>query len=644
MKSQPTVALTLISMLRLLVAPILLVLLAAPLRGAPVALAQQPPTLVHLEVQAGYEGRYRPGQWFPVVVVASNDGPDLQATIEWSFPGQSGNAAIYRSAIDLPQGARKRVVLFVTSNEFARIGRVRLLVDTTVYALEQLQLTPVDVSEFMVAVVSSDSTLLNSLSGMNFNDQGLSGTNVVHMTLDQLPDQPLAIGGLNAIFLHDSGMTELTAAQQRALTEWVQLGGQLVIGGGATADRTPTTLGDLLPVRIGALQSEVDLTSLRQLARRPDMPPATTARHVELLPNARSLDSNQLLVERLVGDGRVVFAAFDLAALRAWPGEPALWGQVLTPMQHLAPAVMARAQGNNPLRNALQLPGLRIPPFGMIVLFVVGYIVLIGPVSYLLLKRMRRQDLLWVTIPAIVVVFLVGTYLTGTAVRGNRPLVIQLTVVQGNTQQSTGIATAFVGLFSPNRATYRLGFQGETLVSKSNFEPGASDVEAVVWRNGATEVQNLLVDVSSLRTLIAEQTGAGVPAVESELTGPKGAVRNTSGELFEGAMVVRANSVEMLGDIAPGESRFFNLEAGSLIFPDQVALPSDNGLNRQSIIASLFNSNFAVMVDGMPTTGFPDTVGTYLLFWRSQPVLSIEVDGQAVDQQALTLYMLRLNK
>src|SRR5205085_852445 len=64
------------------------------------------------------------------------------------------------------------------------------------------------------------------------------------------------------------------------------------------------------------------------------------------------------------------------------------------------------------------LPVLDLPePLG-IAIFLLVYILLIGPVNFIVLRRMRRAELAWITIPALVLIFSVGAYLIGYQSKG----------------------------------------------------------------------------------------------------------------------------------------------------------------------------------------------------------------------------------
>jgi hypothetical protein len=62
-----------------------------------------------------------------------------------------------------------------------------------------------------------------------------------------------------------------------------------------------------------------------------------------------------------------------------------------------------------------QLPRSALPPIGGLLLLLRRYILLIGPVNYLVLRRLDRREWAWVTMPILIVVFAAGR--TGSAPR-----------------------------------------------------------------------------------------------------------------------------------------------------------------------------------------------------------------------------------
>ena len=193
---------------------------------------------------AGYDNGYRTGEWFPVEVNIGNDGPDVSAVLEWSFPGQPEEQTFQRT-IELPRGARKRVLLDVFAGGFVRNGLVRLLDGSTEPARQDVTLESFDESVFLIGMVSSDPALLNSLDAQQV--VGFSNTRVRHIAASGLPESPAQLRGLNALFLHDIDTAALGPAQREAIGLWASQGGQLVISGGVNAQKVASGLADLLP-------------------------------------------------------------------------------------------------------------------------------------------------------------------------------------------------------------------------------------------------------------------------------------------------------------------------------------------------------------------------------------------------------------
>lgn len=625
---------------------LLLALLALALAlGAAPARAQQEP--VSLEVRAGYDGAglFPVGHWFPIAVVAANDGPDLDGAIELRLPGEG--AAVFRQAVELPRGARKQVTLPVTIGESVRGAELLFVADGAEVARRTVRLSPLSAEQLALGVLSSDPGALGGLALI----APANGATTVVARLDPalLPADPMLLAGLDAIFLHDLPTAELSEGQRAALAGYARLGGTLVVGGGPNAERTVPGLAELLPVDVGALSAGAPAASLTELSGNVEEPPpaSLTANAVALRPGARALDTGQLVTQRDLGAGQVIFAAFDLAVLRTWEGEPALWGQLVRQEPRALLGYSYRWRSENLLRDALQLPALRLPSTFTILGLILLYIVVVGPLNFLVLRRLRRVELAWVTTPALVAIFLALSYGSSVLLRGTSAQISQLAVVQGFEGQPSGQATAFIGVFSPQRRSYELRFGPDTLVTPGTFEGFRFTSVAVSSDEAGAAVPDLLVDVSALRTLVAEQPAAEVPAVASSLqadgAGVRGELRNQSGLALSDAVVVRGDSASYIGELAAGAAAQVSL-AGNNNFPEQLTFASGGLFNHDRVLYSLFGyDRFAI---GDPTfqgsKGLPETDGVYLLAWADRPALPVTIDG-ADTQQGQTLYIIRLN-
>jgi hypothetical protein len=75
-----------------------------------------------------------------------------------------------------------------------------------------------------------------------------------------------------------------------------------------------------------------------------------------------------------------------------------------------------------------------------LLLLLFGYIALIGPVNYLILRRLDRREWAWVTMPILIVGFAVGAYAFGSALRGSSVILNEVGIVRGAPDGTEGSA------------------------------------------------------------------------------------------------------------------------------------------------------------------------------------------------------------
>ena len=521
---------------------------------------------------------------------------------------------------------------------------MRLFSGNTVVAESAVNLEAIDPQQFLIGVISGDPTLLNALDTVRI--PGTDGTLVRHVRLDDLPPDVQSLRAINTIFLHAVDTASLNPAQRAALATWVVLGGQLVVSGGAEAERTVAAVADLLPAEVSGGVAEGDLGPLIAISSTPLPSQATRAPLVELRQRSGSeaLFGN-LAFRQQLGSGTTTMTAFDFEVLRGWQSEPDVWNQVLQPIIQFTPGAGARTLNDNLLRTALQLPGLGLPSAGVLMLFLLVYIALLGPVNYLVLRRLGRLDWAWLSVPLIVAVFAGGLYLAGFGFRGSQSELNQISVVQAAEGHNLSAATSFIGVFSPRRTTYTLTLPPAALVHDlTGWNDLGINQTQVVYRAGGVELPDFLVDVRSVRTIMAESSLDQPAPIESQFTTngavAQGTIRNSGTAPLDHVLVVQGDSYVDLGSLAPGGAQPFTTASASSNFPLGVQLPEDGIFNRKTILISLFSGDYSrYLASNAAPLG---TSGLYVLAWSDQPTTPVSVDGQQQPQTGYTLYVVKL--
>jgi hypothetical protein len=308
---------------------------------------------------------------------------------------------------------------------------------------------------------------------------GIPRVQPVSMPAASLPQHSEALRSVHALVL---GPQVVTEAQSFAMRDWVQRGGRLVlIAGGDAAAFSSGPLASWLPVEIGPTYEERQTAALTGLITA-YVPNKGILRSLDPLRLARlELKSGQVLINGptapaavrcAYGLGTITVVALDLESppfiTRAADGDEVHWGGLALMCVQLAGetlptpgAVAAERQlqlaptGVSDIYS--QLAGIldhfptvqRASNWNVIGLLAV-YLLLIGPVDYLLVHRLlKRPQWTWATLPAWVL--LASWWATATAARDNGDAVLTRQFELLDVAADTGIQRthAWFSLYSP---------------------------------------------------------------------------------------------------------------------------------------------------------------------------------------------------
>ncbi len=276
--------------------------------------------------------------------------------------------------------------------------------------------------------------------------------------------------------------------------------------------------------------------------------------------------------ELKIGNGSVTLLGFDPTT--SWIAEGDTWD---TPLwRRLLPVRVAGAttlaDDSQIVSAVMNLPSLALPPIGAIMVLLLGYVILVGPVNYLVLRRLDRREWAWVTVPALIVVFTVGSFGIGTLLRGSDVIVHEVGIVRGAPGTTDATIQSYLGIFSPSRSTYQVRVPGDALLSPPMngdvFGNGTSTALDVL-QGDPSRVRDLDVGYGSIRTVRADASATG-PDVSADLSlvdgKLQGTVTNGSASALQAVAIVVGSSAARLGEIAPGASVKVTLAVGNNAF------------------------------------------------------------------------------
>jgi hypothetical protein len=539
-----------------LAAALSLLLGAVPARAA---------SAIDIEARALVAGRFEVGGWMALAVTLVNDGEPTEGYLI----AQTEIGAV-RRFVEMPAGARKVVMLYVQPEPFQR--QVRVSYDepngsaTTTVDVQVLEQT-----DDQVAIVGDGTgTLRPQLLGSG----DVASPEPIALAPADIPERPEPLAGLSAIvWAGDSA--GLGEAQRRALERWVGEGGQLVILGGPDWQARTSAFTDILPLESLAATDDVGQSALASWSGE-EAPPLETA---TVSTGAMREDSRELVTAeggeilasmRPLGAGRVILIGSDLATpeYRGWEGAPRLWGRLLPTNaileQFNGGGFPVGEQMDSAMSGALAtLPTLNVPPAELLLVMIVGYILLIGPISYLVLRRIDRRELAWVTAPILIILFSACSYGVGRTLKGGDVVVNQITLIRTAAEGGTASVDTYAGIFSPDRTTYDLSVDADALLGRLARNDGQPVTQVEVEQGQPARMHDLAIGVFGFEGVRA----AGVVEHEPTLSVAwsardgevVGTVTNTSDTPVSDVAYISGSGGDRIGLLAPGASEDFTI-------------------------------------------------------------------------------------
>lgn len=698
---------------------LLIALLAAP-HTATRARSQRalPPTTrgagIRMQIDAGYGGNFRAAAWLPVRVRISNPGPEFSGTLRVDDTSSQGStsgstpsaSAAYTLPVLMPQGGVKQFTLFVPAADLSTSVTLRL-VGTDVSVVRQAAINSLGLGTIFAGVLSRNANAINQLKGGTLLDARVIPVRLSAATLDA---NPLALASFDLLVIDDFNTAELSPAQLVALDDWVREGGTLVEIGGPTAQATvgglPAALQIVHPGQPLTLSRLPGLAAIGGSAVPPGSYVAATGavtggtvlldqRRMRTATGPPGGTDAPLVVESPLGLGSVVYSAIDptLGSLAQWQGLPNLWRLLAgTARSGAATTTTVMAGTQQTAQNATidqEIDTISAPSFGLFMVLLAVYVLLLVPLNFVVLSRLRRRDLSWITLPAMVLILVGITFGSAYFGRGRNvriSVVSMLYLTSGTDRVPT---QQYAGLFAPLAGDYTLVADDTRLLGAPLFAQGqgsaAGGSPSLQFSQDSGQVSMPQISMWSSRNAMSigfsTYPGGLQGAVRAGTGGHLvGTITNRTGATVYGVVLTGMGLTRPIGDLLPDQTYRVDLTVGATPSASQVqqrisdyyggtaavvgAHPSRRNvalLDRHALIASLDlapltarllaggpaiptnpdekqSDRFGRIVLQSPVNGSPLSFGSLVAIgWTGQGVGGFRVNGDRVSRQDTTL-------
>jgi hypothetical protein len=424
---------------------------------------------------------------------------------------------------------------------------------------------------------------------------------------------------LDSLVICDLDWSLLQPQQARAIGEWISNGGTALVILGQHPLPADSPLRAFVPFHIGE-PKQVEIPALVLEEWGLDSTKAQTVTAWPLSPKSNAVIARKVGTSEgdclwgvgFAGFGRMAVLAFNPAQLgEEQSGRSAtFWTRQMAAVyssrtssaagvpsaggRRIIPAGEPEAGGNSPggfnpndnryqitvaqkatnqvMEFLYQLEQMKPLSIWWIVLTLMALAVLLGPVDYLVLKRLDRLPYTWLTSTGWIVIFTVGAYFGVQWLRAGAMEVRAVSVLDGIADSNCAWATSYTGLFAPRSGDYRLAG-----LTSNQWWSGISPMREEVWAyqrdTGMQQIHCLQVDGGNLpvslpvnmwtvQPLLSEWALDRMPFTASvERRGAAVAVeiRNTSDSAIQRGYVLFGDTCADLGPVPAHSTKRFDV-------------------------------------------------------------------------------------
>jgi hypothetical protein len=575
---------------------------------------------LQFDVFLGYDGTVREASWFPVVCEIKNDGAPFNGVVEVS-PEQFGKGQTQQMPVELPTGTLKRIVIpAFTSGRYPSLWNVRLVDDRGKVRAEQTAMRPRRQIGWEIPLIGS---LSRTASGAPVirpiaRDQADAQPATARFQPAIFPDNPLVLEGLDSIYLSSEVASELRVSQANALLGWLNAGGHLIVSVEQISDVTASPwLREILPCdpkEFRVLKGHAELQEWLRgggwreglsagyggqqyglppgATRSPNLRPGASAdKPFPDLPHDAAFELADLPVATCtVRNGRVVLASGDTPLivtgnrgqgrvtallfsperepLKSWKNLPVFWAK-LAEVPGILYASTDYYQGYGQSSDGIfgaMIDSRQVHklPIGWLLLLLLVYLVVIGPLDQWWLKRIGKPMLTWITFPCYVVLFSLLIYFIGYKLRAGETEYNELHLVDvlRNENRAELRGRTYASIYSPSNERYPLESRQKLATLRGEFlgsGGGQATDRTTVVQSGDSFKAEVFVPVWSSQLYVSDWWQAAPLPLDVKVTPREGGweitVQNQTDRSVSAAQLVVEDVILQVGEIGAKQTK-----------------------------------------------------------------------------------------
>ncbi|MBM6829446.1 hypothetical protein H9X85_07350 [Anaerotignum lactatifermentans] len=530
----------------------------------------------------GFDGKYIVGEMTPfsgqITNLAGNFKGELRLKT-YLYGNDSRNFqsyALYAQPLELPQGATEQISMEIGIGSVRKYMEVELVdqQERVVYR-KNVPVEALAPETVAVAVLSSQPEQLNYLSSLA-DLLPAERNQVFFLDGSQFPSEQVVMENFDLVVIDDFDTSVLTAQQKGALESWLRSGGLLILGTGPHANRVLsglTFLGDIRTAGSGTVSAFTDLAGGSVTLSQPMQ---TAVLESELLRQYWEDNGTVLASTLTCGGGNVLLYHFSLGLtpFSNLPNASALVADSCLRWSGDQLELASDVETNYMDHYADRFPGMDNGGIWLVFGCIIVYMVLVGPVLYVVLKKKEKQVLGWVCIPVMAFVFLGAALLCSMGSAYKDSMLSVVSVIDVAPEASYGRADIGITVKSPKKGDLVLAMEDQLPVlpkMEDYYYFSGENTEECEYRVEAGETNRLtFYDLSTWESCeltarsIVDLGGTVQCQVRTEGSVVYCLIENDSNVDFVDAYIRLHEQYLPLGELPAGESREVSLDTEAM--------------------------------------------------------------------------------
>ncbi|MFU8646441.1 hypothetical protein ACE1MS_03770 [Lysinibacillus sp. fkY74-1] len=413
---------------------------------------------LEVKATAGISGKAKYQSVVPLQVTVKNNGADFSGDMAINSSNSYEAASALVVPIDIAAGEEKTFTFYLdglADNGYSDAdlfafyeGNIEKGKKIAYKGTKRLQSNFLDPTSTFVYTLTDKSDRLSALLRLS---SFVPQNNVEIFNINQLkdytfPEDEQGLAMANVIVVDEVAIADLAQKQQEALLKWVQDGGTLLLGATDQVDATAGVFKDYLPMSLSQETTSISAETLTKLSGGGIFTqPISIHTATNLEGSLPVLTENNVVLasKKKIGGGEIIQTAFSLGdqPLASMDGYAALLAKMID-IQSISQHGMMN-QGQSPLdqisyelRSINELfPSFEVSVSYMLIVIIL-YIIIIGPVLYFVLKKVDKREHAWWIIPVFSIVLSIGLFIVGAKDRIVQPQVQQSAFYKVNEDSS----------------------------------------------------------------------------------------------------------------------------------------------------------------------------------------------------------------